>query len=401
MQRDGRRLLGNLWLWGSTMGVAVFYGRALWQLASADPRTAATVQRVSGELPPPHPLKKPPVSILLPARNEELNIRACVESLLSQDYPNVEVIVIDDDSTDATPRVLDELQRQHPRRDRLHVVHAGTLPEGWAGKPHAIQVGAERARGEWLLLTDADTRHRPDALSLSLAAAQIEHLDLLTIETTQDLPTFWDRVLMPLAFLGISMQYDSRAINNPDSPLAIANGQYLLIRRELYDRVGGYASPRLRHTLVDDRDLAAEAKRAGGRLAFLPAPDLVHTRMYRSFREIYAGWSKNAFVGSRGGVPFYLAMVLGLPITGILPFAYALAGLQTRNRRLAAHGLAQTGILLYYRDRLNRRMGVPPRYAWTHPLASAIFTSILLRSWRASATGKSVAWRGRSYTLRP
>ena len=167
-------------LWSHVIGVVGFY-LVIWL------RTAPNKEDRVKNLPPrpehpPQPVKGPLVSIIVPARNEEDNIRRCVESLLEQDYDNYEVIVVDDGSTDETPAILDELARSHPHRDRLYVLRLrDDLPEGWAGKPHAIQKGTQEARGKWLLFTDADTYHAPNALRSSLAQAIEEEAVLFTI----------------------------------------------------------------------------------------------------------------------------------------------------------------------------------------------------------------------------
>jgi chlorobactene glucosyltransferase len=338
----------------------------------------------------------PLVSIILPARNEERNIRGCVASLLAQDYPRSEVIVVDDASTDDTPALLDKIRREHPRRDRLRVVRVDTLPPGWAGKPHAIHTGVEHARGDWLLFTDADTRHAPHALRVALGLARKHGDDLLSLGTRQDVPEFWGRVLMPLAYTGIAMMYPPEKVNDPTSPVAIANGQYILLRRSVYDRIGGYAAPSLRATILDDRDLAQAVKHGGARMEMVDGRSLVSTRMYRTLDEHWEGWSKNAYVGSRGGMPFYLLMIVGLPMVTIAPFALLLAGVATRRRQLALPGVAAVAATVTYRASVQRGMAVPFRYAWTQPLAGAVFTGILLRSFWRVATGRGVMWRGRT-----
>ncbi len=200
----------------------------------------------------------PAVSIIVPARNEEQNIRRCVESLLDQDYNgSFEVIVVNDGSTDATSAILTEIAQHHLKSEQLKVLHLQEqLPEGWAGKPHAIHSGTQQAPGDWLLFTDADTWHAPGALRFAMQLARTEHADLLTLSSDQELPGFWNKVMMPMAFMGISMLYPPRLVNDPHSPVAVANGQYILIRRSVYELLGGYARPDLRGTLLDDRDLA-------------------------------------------------------------------------------------------------------------------------------------------------
>jgi chlorobactene glucosyltransferase len=384
---------GKALLWGYGLGVASFYA-ALFRRTGLAGANADVVTADASAIGTPE-AEWPCVSIIIPARDEERNIRSCVASLLAQRYPSFEVIVVDDASSDATPRILAELQRIHPEGARLRIERVRELPSGWAGKPHALHVGTRVARGEWLLFTDADTRHAPGALSAAVQIARARKLDLLSFGTQQEAPDFWSRVLMPMAYLGISMMYAPAAVNDPDSPVAIANGQYILIRRAAYDRLGGYASPALRGTVVDDRDLAVAVKRSGGHLALVDGRRYVRTRMYSSLREHWDGWSKNAYVGSRGGPLFYLAMVAGLPLAAIGPFALLFHGLAHRDRTATATGALATGAVLAYRARLDGEMGVPRRYGLTHPLAGAVFTGILLRSLWRKLSGLGVVWRGR------
>jgi chlorobactene glucosyltransferase len=385
--------LGKLSLWAYGLGVAGFYTALFWRTGVVGKRDEATAAP-----PPPSSADAalPTVTIIVPARNEERNIRGCVTSLLAQDYPRFDVLVVDDASTDATPIILADLQRTHPNGARLRVKHVHELPEGWAGKPHALHVGAGAATGGWLLFTDADTRHAPEALRIAVSIATERGLDLLSYGTRQDLPDFWGRVLMPMAYMGISMMYAPDAVNDPKSPVAIANGQFILIRRAAYDALGGYAAPSLRATVVDDRDLAVAVKRATGKLAMVDGRDLVQTRMYHGLREHVDGWSKNAYVGSRGGPLFYLAMIVGLPLATIGPFALLLHGLAHRNRTATATGALSTAALLAYRLRLDDELGVPRRYALTHPLAGIVFSGILLRSLWRKLSGRGVTWRGRT-----
>lgn len=401
----------RLLLWSHVIGVVGFY-LVLWQRTS--PGETGRVEVPALKRKHALPLgKSPSVSIIVPARDEERNIRRCVESLLEQDYDSYEVIVVDDGSTDGTATILDEIAQVHPHGNRLWVLRLRDLPEGWAGKPHALHAGVQEAHGDWLLFTDADTWHAPGALRFAVTKAVEEGIDLLTLGTTQELPGFWNKVMMPMAYLGISMQYPVKKVNDPLSPVAIANGQYILIRREVYDIVGGYARPDLRDTLLDDRDLAYVVKENGFRLQFVDGREQVHVRMYSSLRETWRGWRKNVFLGSRGGPAFVVAQLLGLPLVSILPFLLLLSGwlgrsgnkkrqpgAVSRNEvRLAA--LLELGPLLGYRLWMDRQLGVPWYYALTHPLAGAMFEGILAQSaWRILSR-KGVDWRGRQYYGKP
>jgi chlorobactene glucosyltransferase len=397
----------RLLLWSHVVGVIGFY-LVLWRRTA--PRYFKGAKVSSACRPTPGGVK-PFVSIIVPARNEERNIRRCVESLLEQDYDNFEVIVVDDGSTDCTLRILDELVASHAQSDRLYVLRLrDELPQGWAGKPHAIHKGTREARGEWLLFTDADTWHAPDALQCALTTAMNQNIDLLSLGTEQVLPGFWEKVLMPMAYLGINMMYPVKKVNDPLSSVAIANGQFILIRRSVYEMLGGYARPELRNTLIDDRDLALTVKQQGFRLRLEDGRDLVRVQMYDGLREAWRGWRKNVFLGSRGGSAFVLLMLIGLPVVAIVPFLLPLMILISRHTQ-ARHvqrnqvtpseiGLAtllELGPLLAYRMLMDKELKVPWYYAFTHPLAGALFEGILAQSaWRV-LMHRGVDWRGRMY----
>ncbi|HEX9037802.1 MAG TPA: glycosyltransferase [Ktedonobacterales bacterium] len=394
-----RATLAKTALWGAAAMASAFYlgllAESAASSASVPPLRPLTPRR---PLPGGHaPRTTPRVSVIVPARDEERNIEDCVASLLAQDYDNFEVIVVDDGSTDATPAILARLARTPEGRRLLRVARVETLPPGWAGKPHALHTGALVASGEWLLFTDADTRHMPTALRSAVARALSERADLFTIGTNQDLPGFWNRALMPIAYMGISAQYPPVLVNNPRIPLAIANGQFLLIRRAMYDRVGGYGTDELRATVVDDLALARVVKRAGGRLRFVDGRGLVSVRMYASLREHMNGWGKNAAIGSHGGrwlAPFF---VLGLPLITVWPFVSLVVGLLRREPTMAASGATATAAALAYRAWLDGQLGVPRRYGLTLPLGGAVFTYIIARSYWRTLRGATLPWRGRSY----
>lgn len=385
----------RLLLWSHAAGVILFY-LILWR--RSNPRASGRAN-----LPDHHEQDAAFafVSIIVPARDEERNIRRCVTSLLEQDYDKLEVIVVDDGSTDGTASILADLARRHPRGQQLHVERVDELPAGWAGKPHALHTGAQAARGDWLLFTDADTWHAPGALRFALKRASNEGADMLSLGSTQELPGFWNKVMMPLAYMGISMLYPIKAVNDPDSPIALANGQYILIRRAAYDIVGGYARRDLRATLLDDRDLARVVKDNGFRLRLDDGRDLLHVWMYRGLRETWHGWRKNVYLGNRGGLPFFLLQLIGLPLVTIVPFVLLLAGwfmpVHKGRDEINLAAVIELAPLLAYRGWLDRMIGVPWYYAFTHPLAGAIFEGILAQSaWRV-ITRKGVDWRGRRY----
>jgi chlorobactene glucosyltransferase len=239
-----RRSWPRILLWSHVISVVSFY-LINWRRTAptendvvkvlAAKRTTQTASKTNGVSFAEQPL----VSIIVPARNEERNIWRCVSSLLEQDYERFEVIVVDDGSTDKTGAILDELTATHPQGKRLWTLRLRDLPPGWAGKPHAIHMGTREANGTWLLFTDADTWHAPNALRSALTQALEERADLFTLGSTQELPDFWNKTLMPVAFMGVSMLYPPRLVNDPQSHVAVANGQYILLRREVYEKLGG------------------------------------------------------------------------------------------------------------------------------------------------------------------
>jgi chlorobactene glucosyltransferase len=389
-----RATAGRLAVWGFTVGVLGAYA----VLARRSWGNGVPVCLPDGPVTAPLASEDTPlVSIVVPARDEARNIRRCVESLLAQDYPNFEVIVVDDGSQDATPQILDQLRRQHPLADRLRVIRVDTLPAGWAGKPHALHIGSLSARGAWLLFTDADTDHAPAALRTSLRHARERQLDFFSLLSQQELPDFWGRVLMPIAMMGVSSMYPAGQVNDPASEVAIANGQYILLRRAVYTALGGYGNPRLRATVLDDRDLAYEVKRAGYRLELVDGRELVQTHMYQGLREHWHGWGKNAYLGSRGGPATFAVMTLGLLGITVVPFALLLAGLLGQRATWATAGALQVGASVAYRGWLNRGFAIPWRYVWTQPLGGAVFAGILARSAWRKLTGRGSEWRGRTY----
>ena len=239
-------------LWLHVAGVVGAYAYAYWQ-APFSKKDRVRLKKLATESTTPdnthtsHPM----VSIILPARNEESNIQRCVTSLLEQDYACYEVIVVDDNSTDQTGEILDELAQSHPCAERLRLLHVQALPAGWCGKPYAIHIGVQKAQGEWLLLTDADAWHSPGTLRSALTFAQEEQAELLTLGTKQEVLTFWERVMMPMAYIGLSFRYPVKQLNTATSAIATANGQYILIQREAYEQIGGYQRHDLRNTVLE------------------------------------------------------------------------------------------------------------------------------------------------------
>jgi hypothetical protein len=227
------------------------------------------------------------VSAIVPARNEEATISSCVRSLADQ--PEIqEIIVVDDQSTDGTPGVLADLATAEAR---LRVIGAGPLPAGWVGKNHAAWLGAQQATGQWLLFTDADAVHLPGSAARALADAEQSGSALVSYSPAQEMHTWWERALIPFIYCRLSQLYPYGAVNDPDSPRAAANGQYLLIRHDAYEAIGGHTA--VCGEVLEDVALAQRAKEAGLTLRFGPGDQIARVRMYATFGAMWEGWTKN------------------------------------------------------------------------------------------------------------
>jgi chlorobactene glucosyltransferase len=357
---------------------------------------------------PPGDGEWPFVSIIVPARNEERNLPTLLPSLLGQHYPNFEVIVIDDQSTDRTPQILDAWAARDPR---LRVIRGEDLPrdEGWMGKPHAMMQGARVAKGQWLLFTDADTRHDPLALSSSVAYALAHNIDLFTITPCFELVSPAEKLIMPVAMMGISVLYPFYKVNDPKSSVAIANGQYTLIRRDVYDAVGGIE--RVKDQIAEDLEFGKVVKSAGFRLCMADGQHLMAVRMYTNLAEVWEGWSKNVVLSFQknpvqGAVAVSsIAAVLGLPFV-LARWVAKMWGTAEESRRqedrlVAGWAAAVSGWLLglplAYRYRVGRALGISPLWTLTFPAGVALFGVLILVSLVRILTGKGVTWKGRTY----
>ncbi len=336
------------------------------------------------------------VSVIVPARNEADNIGACIASLLGTTYARCEIVIVDDRSTDGTPDIVRSLSAAHP--GRIRVVDGTPLPEGWIGKPWACWQGYQTARGDVLVFTDADTLHAPALLAHAVGALHANHADFVTIVPRQLMETFWERVILPHIFAAILFRYrDLSRMNESNSPRdVIANGQFILARRDAYEAVGGHEA--VRGEIVEDLMLAQRAVAMGRRIHAAHAPNLMSTRMYRSLRAIIEGWSKNLASASRQTVPEWLRPALPWAI-GVFLFAYW-AGPPLALAVLLPAGWAPTWILiataaaLAFWCLIYIGFRVSPAYALLFPLGAIAASALFFRS---AALRGHVNWRGRSY----
>jgi chlorobactene glucosyltransferase len=342
------------------------------------------------------------VSVIIPARDEEANIGRVVRSVAIQ--PDAaEIVVVNDQSQDRTAEILERLKGEFPN---LQVLSSGLLPDGWTGKAHAVTTGVRAARGEWLLLTDADTEHLPGSLESLLACAKSEDLDLLSVSPGQETPTWWEKAVIPLVFVELARRFRFEDVSNPESPAAAANGQYILIRREIYERVGGHAA--VRGEVLEDVALAQRVKAAGGKILFEPGSVWVRTRMYRTFGEMWRGWTKNLFLLYERDLGRVIVKVAELVAGDVLPnlASPVLATFLAAGLGGQATGVALAGCILWVLIRQGQyartlaNLGYDPALAMYKPIGSSLLALLFLNSARAHLWAGKVYWKGRGYATR-
>jgi glycosyltransferase involved in cell wall biosynthesis len=329
------------------------------------------------------PNPPPEVSVIVPARNEEACLGDCLASLVSQSGVRFEIIVVDDHSTDRTREIAESFPG-------VHVISPAPLPGGWTGKNNAVITGSAGARGEWLLFTDADTVHVPGSLGRALDEARREGVELLSYSPEQIAVTFWEMAILPVVFAELARQYPPKKVSDPASPIAAANGQFILVRREAYEAVGGHRA--IADSLLEDVALAQAVKSSGRKIRFRYAADAVRTRMYRNFRQLREGWTKNlALLFPRPGWLAARTLVLW-----VLPFAFLFA----RPRFVPGDewwNLLFVGWFLGLGMRLQKA-----NFTWDMEVLGTVFgypmfAYLLLRSKFAHAN-RDVEWKGRKYS---
>lgn len=332
----------------------------------------------------------PLVSVIIPARNEARNIERCVRSVLATRYSPIEVIVVDDRSTDGTAELVEPANG-----NRLQLVRGVEPPAGWFGKPWAIVQGYKVARGELLLFADADTWHEPELLPRAVRGLQTERVDLFTVLPRQEMRTFWERLIQPHVFVALESRFAYLASMNRTRIYwnAIANGQFILTTRAAYDAVGTHAA--VKHSVADDVVLAQNYVRAGKDIFIAQAREFMTTRMYGSLREIIAGWTKNLASGAPLMAPPIRVVRALLPYLMWLPALFWLAPpilwLTTGWQFAIVATIVSllTWILVYAADR------APLWYALLYPVGAAMVAFIMIRS--AVRGRRMIEWRGRTY----
>jgi chlorobactene glucosyltransferase len=339
------------------------------------------------------------VSIIVPARNEERNISRCIDSLLRQNIA-LEIIVVDDASTDGTPLIVADIVR---RDNRVRQVHLDGPPAGWTGKNYAVYQGFLISHGEWILFCDADTYHYPDGLAKSIAFAESNKIDCLSYSPEQECGSFWERILQPPVFELLNDWFSYTELNELRTDATAANGQYILIRRSVIEKIGTHAA--VKDKILEDVELARLIKRAGYRLYFTRGTGIVRTRMYRSLVEWWIGWTKSLYLLRYRPVPAIAFATAKRVLLDVLPLAMLLAALLLSSVLPAGTTAALCGvstIIIAFRfchiRQMWKRDGFDTRFAVFYPIGSVMLISVMWNSVYRYRRNGTVQWKQRFYS---
>jgi len=328
------------------------------------------------------------VTVIVPARNEEAVIATCILSLACQ--PGItEILVVNDQSTDGTANVVRSLLEKIPN---LRLLESGGLRDGWIGKNYALWVGVQYAKSAWLLFTDADAEHEKNSVSRALQVAQEQGAALISFSPEQVTETWYEKALTPYIYLRLAKRFSYERVNDPNSTAAAANGQFLMMRRDVYRAIGGHSS--VAGEVLEDVAIAMRVKAAGHRIWFGSGQGIVRVRMYRSFPEMWQGWKKNLY-RLMGGTPWavFREMETNLPW---IPVVLIVAGLKYPF-------LLFVGVLFliarqtsYGLDLLRNQY--PFSFIFYYVPAVALYVGVLWASYRSHVNGR-IQWKGREYSV--
>ena len=335
----------------------------------------------------------PYISVCVPARNEERDIKNCVESLLNQDYPNFEVIVVDDNSNDNTAKILFSLTEQYPN---LIFIAGKKLASGWMGKPYALHQAYQRSRGQYLLFTDADLTYQSHALKTAAHTMVCKDLDLLTLMPAAIFGSFWERVVQPVIFGFIAALTNFKKVNSESDQNAMGFGAFLLFKKEAYQKIGGHLS--VANEVLEDITIAKKAKLSGLSLLVADGKNLFSIRMYHSMKEIWVGWRKNFFLAMKSSIfraSYYMVMVLCFLLT---PYIVVMCNLWVGVGSVWV-GVSLLGLALSLVTGLGlcHELGLERKNVFLFPLGAIVMVVIMFSSMVQTLLLRRTEWRGRIY----
>lgn len=374
--------VAGVWLFGLIAFFWIFHGLRVAYGALRLPRIKDCAPAKDAECPR--------ISLIFAARDEEEKLPAALATLAALDYPNLEIIAVDDRSQDSTGAILEEFARRHPRLRALHVTE---LPSNWLGKPHALQRAYEQSTGEWLLFTDADVRFAPDVLRRALTLVRQRGVDHLTLFGDVEMVGFWEKVLITFFGLAFHIATNPSRVSNPDSWTYVGVGAFQLLRRSAYEQAGTHR--RLAMEVVDDMKLGKIVKQARFKSCVGLAEDAVVIRWHAGLRNLVRGVTKNFFAATGYNLVLASMAAGGLLLLNVAPFVAVIFG----HGWIRVFAGAAVVIALCLHAGVDLVMRVSPLYALTHPIGASLFCYMLLRSTAVTLWNGGVTWRGTFYPL--
>lgn len=368
----------------------------LWRFRALRPRAA------------PDPATAPTVAVLVPMRNEVQNASRCLHALLDQSYPasRYEIIAIDDGSTDGTTELLEGIRASRPEgaHPRLRLLRTPPLQEGWTGKSQALWWGSQAApdSAHWLLFVDADTFLTPEALSTAVREAEARGLHMLSLLPSEELDSWWEKVIVPVSLLQLLKSVNLSAINDDHRPdAAVASGQFILVRHDAYHAVGTHEA--IRGEIVESVALARRLRARGYLVRMENGFQLAHSRVFRNFEELWESYQRSGAALYWGSLPAVAFNTLATAFLDGLPFLWPWIALRRgRSRRrffsLLAASLLPPLALLYQRLRSARHFGLSGWYAFTHPIGVAMTLAITSSGLLRLLLRRPIIWKGREYS---
>ena len=349
--------------------------------------------------PPPD---APMISVLVAAKDEADNIETCVRTVLQQDYPNFELIVVNDRSDDDTPAIVERIAAEDARVRLINISH---LPDGWLGKNNAMQTGIRQAKAQWICMLDADCRQSsPRTLSTAMQYALDTSADLLSVLPVLQMRGFWENAIQPVCGGVMMIWFKPNRVNDPHKPTAYANGAFILIRRSAYEAIGTHEA--VRQNLNEDMAMASRIKRAGLKLRVVRNEGLYLVRMYTSLGAILRGWGR-IFLGTFGTAGRLTVSLLVLVLMGLLPYAAAAVGFGggAAGAGSAAWCLAagaagaiaacmQMSVIYRFYKLIHARKYL----AWTYPIGCVAAIIAVVIAMTRLRPGATVVWKGTSYS---
>ncbi|MGC9030367.1 MAG: glycosyltransferase [Desulfomonilaceae bacterium] len=390
----GREVEMTFWLGAVILcAAALFWLNRLYDLVQSWRR----VPKPTGYAPPPASSDAPLISVVIPAHNEEPAIRDCIDSVLTQDYPRFEVIVVDDRSADATLEIARTVCEGH---DNCKIMRVHELLPGWTGKCQALHTGVQKAAGDWLAFLDADTRLHPNALSSVYAIAVSRNVSLVTLTPKFVLTNFWEKALQPIFAATCCILFPLGEVNDEKSPTALANGMFYMIRRDAYERIGGHEA--VKHLAVEDVGIGKRVKAAGFGILAANGVNLMETKMFDGFRATLDGWTRilSACLDYRmSAIVKYLLMhvLASFPVYCAALFLYAADAYRIWPSAwfiLPAFIALLMGVVPFF---FLKEMGLPTRYAALLMIGNLFLVWVHAVMLKRVIFGDALEWRGTHY----